>query len=66
MLDKSNNWGVYFFMVKFSREEKVMAVRSYLDGNDGVKRRAQSMEVYPIVIQQRCSSNNAFHKIHTD
>lgn len=49
--------GVYFFMVKFSREEKIMSVRSYLDGNDGVKRRAKSIEVYPIVIQQLFTNN---------
>ncbi|TCJ77655.1 UNVERIFIED_ORG: hypothetical protein EDC93_1123 [Bacillus cereus] len=34
-----------------------MSVRSYLDGNDGVKRRAKSIEVYPIVIQQLFTNN---------
>ena len=51
MLDKNNNWGV-LFMVKFSREEKVMVVRRCLDGNDGAKRRAKSIKVHPSVIQQ--------------
>lgn len=51
MLDTNNNWGV-LFMVKFSREEKVMVVRRCLDGNDGAKRRAKSIKVHPSVIQQ--------------
>jgi len=39
-------------MVKFSREEKVMVVRRYLDGNDRAMRRAKSIKVHPSVIQQ--------------
>ncbi|ACP13330.1 hypothetical protein DJ46_2035 [Bacillus anthracis str. Vollum] len=37
-------------MAKFSREEKVMVVRRYLDGNDGIKRLVKSVKVHPSVI----------------
>ncbi len=37
-------------MVKFSREEKIMVVRRYLDGKDGVKRLVKSIKVHPSVI----------------
>lgn len=43
---------VYFFMAKFSPEEKVKAVKKYLDGNDGVKRLAKSIKVHPSIPQQ--------------
>ena len=40
--------GVYFFMVKFTREEKVKIVRR-LDKHDGVKRFVKSIKVHPRV-----------------
>ncbi|EDX67520.1 hypothetical protein bcere0021_23360 [Bacillus cereus Rock3-42] len=43
---------MYFFIAKFLREEKVMVVRRYLDGNDGAKRCVKSIKVHPSVIQQ--------------
>ncbi|MGK8833273.1 transposase [Bacillus paranthracis] len=35
-------------MAKFPPEEKVKAVKKYLDGSDGVKRLAKSIKVHPI------------------
>lgn len=43
---------VYFFMAKFPPEEKVKAVKKYLDGSDGVKRLAKSIKVHPSILQQ--------------
>lgn len=61
---------VYFFMVKFSPEEKLEVVRRYLDGSDGVKRLARSIKIHPSVIQQwvkqyKAVGEKAFEKRYT-
>lgn len=61
---------VYFFMDKFSPEEKLQAVKKYLDGNDGVKRLARSIKVHPSVRQQwikqyKAVGEKAFEKCYT-
>lgn len=61
---------VFFFMVKFSPEEKVNVVKKYLDGSDGVKRLAKSIKVHPSVIQQwvkryKAVGEKAFEKRYT-
>ncbi len=61
---------VYFFMAKFSPEEKVMVVKKYLDGSDGVKRLARSIKVHPSVLQQwikqyKAVGEKAFEKRNT-
>ncbi|MDF9663784.1 transposase [Bacillus wiedmannii] len=57
-------------MDKFSPEEKLQAVKKYLDGNDGVKRLARSIKVHPSVRQQwikqyKAVGEKAFEKCYT-
>ena len=39
-------------MAKFSPEEKIQAVRQYLDGNEGGKTIAKSIGVHPSMLHQ--------------
>lgn len=50
---------VYFFIVKFSLEEKVKVVKKHSDEGDGVKRLARSIKVHPSVLQQWIKQYNA-------
>ena len=57
-------------MAKFSPEEKIQAVRQYLNGNEGGKTIAQSIDVHPSLLHQWIKQydifgENAFEKRYT-
>jgi transposase-like protein len=57
-------------MAKFSSEEKIQAVRQYLNGNEGGKTIAKSIGVHPSILHQwikqyELFGEDAFEKRHT-
>ncbi len=52
MLDTTYNWRCSFFKARFSSEKKIQAVRQYIDGNEGGKTIAKSIDFHPSLLHQ--------------